>query len=193
MSRKLYITLILILFLLPFFSWYYLRSGLKWRQEAQHIMNGTKLFPQGEWIDNGNSKFNSSQLDDHVTLITLNDCANIQAMSQMMDQFYDQFKETKKANYIILDTCNESSVVFTDPLKTDWHVFDCNDTSSLYQSLLSDWPAGKTHALVDKNQTIRSYYASSNKDEKRILLEHMALLLPRDRADKVELKRGKQK
>jgi len=51
MSRKFLITVILILFLLPFVSWYYLQSGLNWRKQAQVIMSGKQPFPEGEWTD----------------------------------------------------------------------------------------------------------------------------------------------
>jgi hypothetical protein len=46
--------------------------------------------------------------------------------------------------------------------------------------------------LVDRHAVIRSYYAGQTKDEKKQLVEHMALLIPRERSDKVELKRGQQ-
>ncbi|MDQ3016628.1 MAG: hypothetical protein M3R25_07920, partial [Bacteroidota bacterium] len=53
------------------------------------------------------------------------------------------------------------------------------------------WPEGKSFALIDQDKVVRSFYAANTKEEKRLLLEHMALLLPRERSDKVELKRGK--
>ena len=190
MSRKFLITVILILFLLPFVSWYYLQSGLNWRKQAQVIMSGKQIFPQGEWIDQSGRKLSSSQLADHVTIVTLLSCTGRESIDSTIEAFYDQFKETNKANFILLDNCSEMPISHQDSLKTNWYVFNCNDATTLCDSLKLNWPANKTHALIDRNKVIRSYYSESTKDEKRILLEHMALLLPRDRSDKIELKRG---
>ena len=190
MSRKFLITVILILFLLPFVSWYYLQSGLNWRKQAQVIMGGKQVFPQGEWIDQYGKKLTPSQLADHVTIVTLLSCANMESIDSTIGAFYDQFKETDKANFILLNQCYERPITRVDSMKINWYVFNCSDSTALCDSLKLYWPADKTHALIDRNKIIRSYYGQSTKEEKRILLEHMALLLPRDRSDKIELKRG---
>src|SRR3990170_565788 len=188
MPRKLLITLILILFLFPFISWYYLQRGLDWRKEAQEIMKGSQPFPTGQWQDISDKKFSSGQLEGNVTLVTYISCENPQQQSDLLNAFYLQFKESKKAYFIILDTCSTTSFT-SDPTKINWHIFSCSDSVDLCNRLYAEWPAGKNHALVDRHQKIRSYYASGTEEEKRILLEHMALLLPRERSDKVELKR----
>jgi hypothetical protein len=56
-----------------------------------------------------------------------------------------------------------------------------------------DWEKSKPFALVDRKGVIRSYYGIASDDEKRTLVEHMSLLLPREREEKVELKRGEKK
>jgi hypothetical protein len=192
MSRKFLITAILLLFLLPFVSWYYLQSGLKWRKEAQVIMSGKQPFPEGEWKDEAGRNLSSSQLAEHVTIVTLLSCENRDSMASTLEKFYHQFKETRKANFIVLDTCQTIQAMLVDSLRTDWYYFKCNGSITLCQQLLLNWPSGKTHALIDRNKIIRSYYAEQTKDEKRMLLEHMALLLPRERSDQIILKRGEK-
>ena len=189
MSRKLFVTLILILFLLPFVSWYYLRQGLNYRKEAQALMSGTAQVPLGAWMDNRGRQFSSDQFSDRVSLITVVACDG--SHTEVLDQFYQQFRETGKANFIVLDTCKTTANT-VDSTRINWYVFSNRDSASIINSFLKSWPAGKEHALVDRHQIIRSYYASETTDEKRLMLEHMALLLPRDRSDKVELKRGKR-
>jgi hypothetical protein len=193
MSRKFLITVILILFLLPFVSWYYLQSGLNWRKQAQAIMNGKQPFPEGQWMDVSGKKLSSDQLADHVTIVNLVTCDNIEVMSGILDAFYKQFKETKKANFIILNSCENAPFALQDSLRAGWFVFTCSDTLNLCSKMLPNWPPGKDHALIDRHQIIRSYYNDATKDEKRLLLEHMALLLPRQESEKIELKRGEQK
>lgn len=156
-------------------------------------MKGTELFPTGQWVDINQRNLTSDSLRDYVTLVTRIDCDQSAELSSTLDQFYNQFKETKKAAFIILDECGNDSLAYSDLTKQTWYAFACQDSNSLCARLMKNWPAGTTHALVDKNQQIRSYYPSATKDEKRVLLEHMALLLPRERSEKVELKRGNQK
>jgi len=193
MSRKFLITVILILFLLPFVSWYYLQSGLNWRKQAQIIMSGKEHFPEGEWIDLSGRKLSSGELTEHVTLVTILSCENLESVQGTLNAFYTQFKETRKANFIILNTCEDKSSSMVDSLKLSWYVFNCGNSSDLCQLLLRQWPEEKVHALIDRNNIIRSYYAEDTKEQKRILLEHMALLLPKERSDQIELKRGKEK
>ena len=191
MSRKLLVTIILILFILPFISWYYLQRGLDWRKEAQEIMNGTQPAPEGEWKEVTGKMFSSKELEGHVTLVTFISCDQQEEDTMLLNQFYKQFKETQKAHFILLDSCSQASNLH-DPLRSKWHVFSCSDSINLCNSFAKNWPSGKTHALIDRKNIIRSYYASETKDDKRLLLEHMALLLPRERSDKVELKRGNE-
>lgn len=193
MSRKVYITVILMLFLLPLVSWYYLQSGLKWRQHAQNIMNGTLPFPEGQWMDTPGRLFTSNMLNEHVTLVSLVGCDNKRSITSTLDSLYNQFKGTHKANFIILNTCREQVILPVDTSRTSWYVFNCSDSTALCDLLISHWPVGKTHALIDRNKLIRAYYDENTKDEKRVLLEHMALLLPKDRSEQLELKRGTQK
>ena len=156
-------------------------------------MKGDQPFPAGTWIDQRGTSLSTDDLGDYVTLVTRIDCQQSDELMKTLGQLYDQFKETKKATYIILDDCVEDSISLSDSNKISWFVFSCGDSAGLCEQLLENWPPGKSHALVDKNQRIRSYYPSATMDEKRILLEHMALLLPRERSEKVELKRGDKK
>ncbi len=193
MSRKIYITVILMLFLLPIVSWYYLQSGLNWRKQAQAIMSGTEHFPDGKWKDNSGRILSSEDLTEHVTVVTLVTCDNEKSITSTLDSLYRQFKETKKSNFIIFNQCREKPELFADSTRTSWYVFNCGDSTRLCDVLMAHWPAGKTHALIDRNKVIRAYYDEVTKDEKRVLLEHMALLLPKERSDQIELKRGSEK
>lgn len=190
MSRKIFITIILMLFLLPFGSWYYLQSGLNWRKQAQIIMSGTQPFPEGKWIDHTGRVLSSDMLTEHVTIVSLLSCENKDSIASTLYTFYQQFKDTKKANFIILNECQSGFGIPADSSKVSWFVFNCSDSSTICDSLRMHWPAGKTHALIDRNKVIRAYYEEGTRGQKRILLEHMALLLPRERSDHIELKRG---
>ncbi|MBP7238598.1 MAG: hypothetical protein KBA14_00085 [Saprospiraceae bacterium] len=193
MSRKFLVTIILILFLLPFVSWYYLQSGLNWRKAAQEVMHGTTPFPAVKY-DNGNGlKFSNELLEEHVSIVCFIPCNNGDDQMNVLDELYEQFKETNKANFILLDSCQTDASGAGDVVKKNWYRIPCSDSLALCASLLNEWPKGKTFALVDRNKVIRSYYGIATKDEKRILVEHMALLLPRERQEKVELKRGDKK
>ncbi len=194
MSRKFVLTIVLILFLLPFVSWYYLNSGLEWRKKAQEVMNGTKPFPSGEFVSINDRKITSDSLTDHVSLVSFLPCGeDVKGQMGVIDEIYNQFKETNKASFILLDSCITPAATYPDLTRKNWFILPCPDSLPLFQSLNMDWPEGKTFALVDRKGVIRSYYAINTMDEKRILVEHMSLLLPRERQEKVELKRGDKK
>lgn len=193
MSRKFLVTIILILFLLPFVSWYYLQSGLNWRKAAQEVMHGKTPFPAVDYNNGNGLKFSNELLEEHVSIVSFISCANGEDQMNVLHELYEQFKETNKANFILLDSCQTDIMGTGDQVKKNWYRIPCSDSLTLCRSLLNDWPAGKTFALVDRNKVIRSYYGIGTTDEKRMLVEHMALLLPRERQEKVELKRGDKK
>lgn len=194
MSRKFLITIILILFLLPFVSWYYLQSGLNWRKQAQAIMNGTTPFPAVSCTTNLGSPFASDSLMGRVTLLTYLPCATSEGEQvSVLQAIYDQFKETNKASYVLLDTCGVAPASGIPSNKYGWFVMTSPDTCGLFSSLKAAWPDGYSYALVDRKGIIRSYYKAVTKEEKKTLIEHMALLLPRERQEEVELKRGDKK
>jgi len=193
MSRKFLVTVILILFLLPFVSWYYLQSGLNWRKAAQEIMHGKTPFPNVEYHNDNGQKFTTDLLEEHVSIVSFVPCAEGSEQMSVLSELHEQFKETNKANFILLDSCSDQQVLVVDGSKKNWYVLPCRDSLRLCETLVKEWPAGTTFALIDRNKVIRSYYGISTKDEKRLLVEHMALLLPRERQEKVELKRGDKK
>jgi hypothetical protein len=193
MSRKFLVTIILILFLLPFVSWYYLQSGLNWRKAAQEVMHGTTPFPEVNFNNGNGLIFSNELLEEHVSIVCFISCTNGQDQLDVLQELYEQFKETNKANFILLDSCQTGKTGTSGPEKKNWYVLPCLDSLPLCSSLLNDWPDGKAFALVDRNKVVRSYYSIATKDEKRMLVEHMALLLPRERQEKVELKRGDKK
>jgi len=194
MSRKFLVTIVLILFLLPFVSWYYLQSGLDWRKDAQAVMNGTNPFPSGACVLADGRKFSVDSLEGRVTLMTYASCGtDDKGQKDVLDALYTQFKETGKAAFIILDTCQAGSANLLQEPHKNWYVIPCADSVALCNVVKSLWEKDKIFALVDRKGVIRSYYAVNTTDEKRMLVEHMSLLLPRERQEKVELKRGDKK
>ncbi len=194
MSRKFLVTIVLILFLLPFVSWYYLQSGLDWRKDAQAVMNGTNPFPSGACVLADGRKFSADSLEGRVTLMTYVSCdTDDKGQKDVLEALYDQFKETGKAAFVIMDTCQTVSGNVHQEARKNWYVIPCADTVVICSAVESFWQKDKIFALVDRKGVIRSYYAINTTDEKRMLVEHMSLLLPRERQEKVELKRGDKK
>jgi len=190
MSRKVTVVLVFFLFLLPFVSWYYLKSGLEWRKNAQTVMNGKQPLPELPFQNSTTGKpLEKSQLEYHVSLLVLVSCDNASSQHDLVGTLYHQFKETHKANFLFVDTCSQSTFTLPDTLRENVYTLHCVDSLRNCKSFLQDWPVGKNFALIDKTGIIRSYYIAGNHDEKKMLVEHMALLIPRDYSEKVELKR----
>jgi len=193
MSRKITITLLFFLFLLPFVSWYYLRSGLEWRKKAQAVLNGTKEFPELQFRSTSGILLEKTQLENHVSLVVMVKCNDLSSQMELVQTLYLQFKETKKANFFFLDTCQQKLLVIPDTLKENIYALSCPDSLNTCSELLHDWPPGDQFALVDRHGIIRAYYTADTHDEKKMLVEHMAILIPRDYTEKVELKRDAEK
>jgi hypothetical protein len=191
MKRKFLVTIILLLLLLPFVSWYYLRSGLQWRKAAQDVMSGTTPFPDITLVDRDGKSWPAGTMSDRVSLVSFAPCTPDMAWDHLVALLYDQFKDTGKANFILLDSCAAQAADVDKSRKGTYQV-DCAASGALCAQLAAEWPSGKAFALVDKHRVIRAYYPAGTNEEKRVLLEHMALLLPRERSEKVELKRGQE-
>ena len=188
------VTIVLILFLLPFVSWYYLQSGLDWRKEAQAVMDGTNPFPSGDCVLADGRKFSADSLEGRVTLITYVSCdTDDKGQKDVLEALYEQFKETGKAAFVLIDSCQGELANSPQEPHKNWYVIPCADTIAICSSVKSLWEKDKIFALADRKGVIRSYYAINTTDEKRMLVEHMSLLLPRERQEKVELKRGDKK
>lgn len=185
--------LLLIVVLFPLISWYYLRTGLEWRKKAQDVMEGDQPLPPVEFADETGLKFSPKSLEYHVTLLSFLPCMEITEYRTVLDEIYKQFRETNKANFLLLDSCGIMPSAFADPERKKWFVVPCTDSTSYCQEISASWPMGASFALVDRKGHIRSYYPIRTKEERKILVEHMALLLPRERQEKVELKRGEKK
>jgi hypothetical protein len=189
MSRKLTVTLIFFLFLLPFVSWYYLQSGLDYRKKVQAALSGTKEFPILPFRSLSGKLLEKSNLENHVSLVVIMNCDSLSSQMEVVVDLYKDFKETHKSNILFIDTCAGSALVLPDTLKQSIYTIQCSDSLQACAPILKEWPIGKTYALLDKNGIIRAYLSANTKDEKRILEEHMAILLPRDYSEKVQLKR----
>ncbi len=194
MSRKFLVTIVLLLLLLPFVSWYYLRSGLQWRKQAQEGMKGTIPFPAISWTDSKGYPFSQDSVTDRVTLMSFLPCDDhLSNLLEIQERLFTQFKDTRKAGFLMLDTCRVSRMPEGHDDRELWYHIPFRDSLDAPLIWADEWPADKPFALIDRHGIIRSYYAINSPEEKRILVEHMALLLPRERQEKVELKRGNKK
>lgn len=134
-----------------------------------------------------------NQLEHHVSLVTLVSCDSLEDQLDIIAHLYSQFKLTHKANFIFIDTCSSQTLVLPDSLTQSIYTITCDDSTHNCIPLLQQWPAGKSFALLDKRGVLRAYYAVNTMDEKRTLVEHMAILLPRELGEKVEIKREENK
>lgn len=156
-------------------------------------MSGTTPVAGLPFMTTRGTSIEHDALEEHVSLLTLLDCTDGTSQQELVTSFYNQFKDTKKANFIFFDTCKAHDTRWIETLSQGAWVVPCADSLRQCVPVLNSWPAGKPYALVDRKGVIRNYYDAGNTDEKRIMLEHMALLIPREHSEKVELKRGQEK
>ncbi len=156
-------------------------------------MSGTTPFPFLPFQSDKGLPIEKAQLEDHVSLAVILSCDSLSVQMELMYKLYAQFRETHKANFLFMDTCSISSRLFPDSLKAGMYILLCKDSLRSCGSIFDTWPLGKSYALIDRNGILRAYYAANTHDEKKTLVEHMALLIPRDYSEKVQLKRDLEK
>ena len=155
-------------------------------------MSGTDPFPLSKMELRDGQVISEDSLLEKVTLVSFVSCTLDPVQLEVLDHLYLQFKDTGKARFVLLDSCAQPADPMDDQHK-GVYILPCAVNSDLCSSLKAGWPIQKPFALVDRKGIIRSYYGISSPEEKRILVEHMSLLLPRERQEKVELKRGEKK
>ena len=153
-------------------------------------MSGTTPFPTGEYRDADGDVLTPDSLAFHASILSFRSCdTDADEKAGVLERIYDQFKDTRKINFIILDSCQVDGS--KDPMKRkSWFAISCSSSMPLCHEVRHLWPADKAFALIDRHGIIRSYYGIQSDEEKRVLVEHLSLLMPGDRQEKVELKRG---
>jgi len=171
------ILVVILLAGLPLGSWYFLKSGLEWRKAKVVDLEKKEIFLKaiGFSVDDKNKLY---EIMAHRTNVV----KKRGALSANDEAIIDQFEDAYTFQFLSLDG-NEA-----DP-KGGWTSksvvrFYSPDNISSNSTQIKDWD----YMLVDTSGFIRQYYLGEDKQVMKLLVEDIAVILPRKKEKDIILK-----
>lgn len=156
------VIVVILLFIVPFGSWYYLQSGLDYRKDALK-----QLQPKEDVTSFiGDPSF----LAGRTTLIQFRDINEA-----VLPEYFDQYKES----HTFLLVSNQSPSI----IDKRWKQMDAFMSAS-FKNHYQD----AAMVLVDTSMMVRNIYTSSPQDITK-MIEHTAIILPRVKEVDIKMKK----
>lgn len=180
--------LLLVLFVLPGGSWYYLKKGADYR--ISHIKD---MVSKGDFNNEnivGITKPNIDSLYGKTIIVGLSnqESTHLQKMDSQLEKLMDQFGERKDFKIIRLVESESGAEDFVETSQK--HIWVANQTkASIEKCGIASEMNYPIWALVDHENQIRNYYAL---DDFEKLVVQSAMILPIEKRKKIDLKRDKE-
>lgn len=172
------IGIILLLIGFPAISWYYLQTGINWRKQGiQEVRVKDSIALPDLELASGQTLIREDMAGKFI-LIGLH---TSDVPGEVYGDLYDQFDHRDDLLYLILGD--------TPPLP-GWMQVDCDktDCAGLQEQLFKS--SGVNIALIDPSGAIRNVYDLSKTADQQNLVKHCAIILPVEKREKIELRRG---
>ncbi len=158
-----WVAVILLLAVVPFGSWYYLKGGLDYRKKALSELIVKDSIPSS--IDS------LHLLSGKTTVLSFStDSASRIVFASLLKQF----EKTPGFQVMNIDTMTSDGSF----------LFSRNEDFSRFMATYE----GKNFVLVDTSLNIRNSYSQSD-EEIRKLIEHVAIVIPRQKESDIQLKK----
>ncbi len=219
--------LLMLIFVMPLVSWYYLSSGLNYQKEARAELKEYVTFPKFDFQTQYGTNLIQDSLKGKISVVhffSMQD-KNLDQTLEKLSLIYDQFKERRDVLFINFCLDEEVPENFSfrtygvdkklndlvqcfflqrnDPtirnmllqnIKTPIAVKE-NPTDE-FQLQATNLPKGESYPfllLVDEHQKVRNYYHIEKDPSMGRLVEHMAMILPREKKEGAKLVRTREK
>ena len=185
---------------LPAVSWWYLKGGLDYRLEA---MDEIKPLGAMEALPFPTIDGVSPAVAGNILLISYLQESQIEIAGTRLDKIHQQF--TERPDFLMLQMAAQDSTTLQQWLQT----YQLDDAQQCYwfsapeESLLpyfkqglktTDLSPGESFAvLVDTSGMVRRQYQLMDETQVRRLIEHIALILPREKEKELVFKRQTEK
>jgi len=178
------IIILLVLIGFPAISWFYLSSGLKWRINAQQETMIKEHLGNFTLVDSDSIILRSNEMHGTFYVIaTPQDSQSFQHLKMVNTQFH--VRKDFRTMYLLPE--GEDASPQAD---TTWiHVYCIQGCEALRTVLFNPDYSG---AIVDDSLYLRGQYHLGSGEEMRKLVEHLAVVLPIEKRERIELIRGKQ-
>jgi len=178
------ILIVIVLIGFPALSWVYLNSGLKWRVHAQEETASKQALVDFVLTDRDSNSLSAEDLTGTFFVVaTPDDTLSLKHLNMVHEQFHvrDDYRT------IFYESAQQMMPV---PLDSTWMYVRCISGCDTLQTRLfgPDYSA----AIIDDSLRVRGRYHLSSLTEMRKLVEHLAVVLPIEKRERIELKRGNQ-
>lgn len=176
------VLIVMVLVGFPALSWFYLKSGLKWRVNAQEetagketLSNFTLITPEGDTV------MRQDVFGKYSVIAMPADSISAAHLGMVHAQFHAR----EDYETICLMPSERAAMTFHDSTWISVQcVAGCDDLmSALYAGSYSA-------AIVDDSLQVRGRYQLGSVEDMRKLVEHLAVVLPIEKRERIELKRG---
>jgi hypothetical protein len=178
------ILIVLVLVGFPALSWFYLSSGLKWRVGAQDETVRKERLGNFELMELDSTTWSPSALLGTYYLVAVpQDSIAISQLKKINTQF--GVRSDFRTIYFL--PAGDQPLHGSD---STWLHVHCTNGCQAFKGALFGQNASA--AIVDDSLYVRGRYQLSSVGEVRKLVEHLAVVLPIEKRERIELKRGKQ-
>jgi protein SCO1/2 len=203
------ITLFLLLVALPLGSWYYLQRGLNYYKKAVSELKDYGKVPQFSFTDQDGKTLGSEDMQGkvYVANFIFTRCTTIcPKMTEQMSRLYEVFHKNQEIGLLsfTVDPAHDSVAVLKTYAEANhipddgvWHLLT-GDKQQIYELVRKGFrlPVGEGanggdddfihsnyFALVDATGTVRNYYDGTDPAQVDRLMQHIALIIPKEKKE----------
>jgi hypothetical protein len=193
-TQRILISLLIVgvLFVLPAGSWFYLQSGLNYRKKLKSELSDLGKAGDFKLINQNNLPVTPDAVSGRVSVVNFlsPDPARAAVQKERIAKVHQSFAEETDdvvfLTFVLADsTASMLDVAAKFGIKDNKHWFvmgaDTSDWQRLGKDVFKIPDLGKGIALLDTNLTIRKFYDIDNNREMGRLVEHIALVLPKQK------------
>jgi len=199
----------------PAMSWYYLQAGYNYQLDARSELVPYHQLKSEEFNPNGEKYLSFEDLKGSLSIFgILNEGENSDNYFKLMEKLCLQFDDEKvffitinldtTINYDYTNDCEANIVltsserIFADDILKQFKkpkIEQGRNEEGAYElePVATDWKTYPYLVLVNEELNIINYYDRNNESQIKRLVEHVAMVMPREKQMKPEIYREKEK
>ncbi len=173
------ILVLLLLIGLPIGSWYFLNSGLEWRKDKISDLKTKDRFMDAYSFTNQDKTRLYEIMAHRTSVVKLKG-----TLSNLDSSLIDQFKNAYTFQFVSFDKTMTKSQGWSS--KSVVHYYKPESSDAKFNRIKD-----ADYALVDTSGFVRQYYEGSSKQVLNILVEDVAVILPRKKSKDIGIRETK--
>ena len=193
---------VFLIFVVPAFSYFYLRQGFEYQKEAYALLDSLGVTPVYQFTDQNGLTVDTATLSGNVILFSVLPASETDANRtvEQLAKLHDQFENTERV-YLLTVAPNRNGTSASDladrygmVAKKKWSLVSPEPARVEFveRQFPAQYQRGKL-ALIDRYGFVRKYYDPLKNEDMGMLIRHLTFVLPPEEdADEVELIRSNE-